>query len=392
MYELLWMLLPVAAGLGWLAGRRSNGNETADSLWPDARSYHRDLHLLLSDRDHDNTAPDSLEFDSLGNADHDAAETHLALGNLFRRRGDVDRAIRVHGSLLGKNELSDELRAEARLELARDYDSAGLLDRSEEQFGLLLKDNQHVDACYENLLSIFERGSEWQRAIETAKEYQSRGGVNMGHRIAHYYCELAQNARRENNLSGMKKYLADALAEDRECARANMLHAELAMQHEDYHEAIRRYEMAEKQRPELAPEVISPLFDALERLDDSERLREFIQRIRHRFNAYSVIRRTRDAIEKLDGQSAADLFFKEQIVKRPSLKGLRDWARGQLERSRPGERENVGVMCDMLDRVVEDKPGYLCESCGFRAQALHWRCPGCSSWDTVATVIGAEGE
>jgi len=171
-----------------------------------------------------------------------------------------------------------------------------------------------------------------------------------------------------------------------------MLLAELAMADKDFSLAIKRYEKAEAQRPELMPEIISPLFESLVQLNDETRLRAYIERIKGRFNAYSVIKTTRDMIERIDGVAAADSFFKDQIVKRPSLKGLRDWARGQLDKSKPNERGKVGVMCDMLDQVVKDKPGYICTECGFRAQTLHWRCPGCNRWDSVHTVIGAEGE
>lgn len=392
MYEILWMLLPVAAAGGWVAGRHSLNKRSTDHLWTHATSYHRDLHQLLTERQNGENSADALDFGHLGSVEHDAAETHLALGNLFRRRGDVERAIQVHRSLLDKVELSDSLRAEARLELARDYDSAGLMDRSEEQFRILLDEDRHVADSYENLLLIFERASDWNRAIELAHEYQTRCGCNLAARISHYNSELAVLARRRGDYQLVESKLNAALEIDPQCARANMLFAELALERGDHQKTIEYYEQVEAHRPELIPEIISPLFDALVALDDNEKLRAYIDRIRSRYNAYSVIKTTRDMIEKLDGPEQADRFFKEQIVNRPSLKGLRDWARGQLEYSRSGEREKVAVMCDMLDRVVEEKPAYVCESCGFGAQALYWRCPGCSSWDTVATVIGAEGE
>ncbi len=392
MYEILWMLLPVAAGAGWFAGRRSLSKRAPDKLWSHATSYHRDLHLLLSDRQSDGESSESPEFHNLGDIDHDAAETHLALGNLFRRRGDVERAIQVHGSLIGKEELNQDVRAEARLELARDYDSAGLIDRAEDLFKILLSKHQHVEDCYENLLLIYERASDWHRAIELADQYQAHCAYDLGSRVSHYHCELAEDARKDKDMIAMENWLESALARNPRCARTNILCAELAQSRDDFEQAIERYECVEKYRPELMPEIISPLFNALEQLGDKQRLRAYVERIRSRYNSYSVIKTTRDMIEKLDGPQMSDLFFKEQIIKRPSLKGLRDWARGQMERSRAGEREKVSVMCDMLDRVVEDKPAYVCESCGFGAQTLHWRCPGCSRWDSVLTVIGAEGE
>ena len=314
MYEILWMLLPVAAGAGWFAGRRSLSKRAPDKLWSYATSYHRDLHLLLSDRQMDGESADSPEFHNLGDIDHDAAETHLALGNLFRRRGDVERAIQVHGSLIDKQELNDDVRADARLELARDYDSAGLIDRAEELFKILLSENQHVEDCYENLLLIYERASDWHRAIDLADEYQSRCHCDLGDRVSHYHCELAEDARKENDMAGMENLLNAALTRNPQCARTNILCAELALSRDDFGEAIERYECVEKYRPELLPEIISPLFNALEQLGDKQRLRDYVERIRSRYNAYSVIKTTRDMIEKLDGPQMSDLFFKEQIL------------------------------------------------------------------------------
>ena len=386
------MLLPVAAAGGWLAGRRNAIANGPDRFWSDATSYHRDLHSLLNETGTDAVAEDTLALGKPVSVEQDAAETHIALGNMFRRRGDLDSAIRIHASLTGKTQLDDAVRAEAQLELARDYDSAGLLDRSEAQFRALLKANKQVEPSYEHLLQISERASDWHRAIEIADEFQNRTGRDLGQRVAHFYCEIAEERATAGEISDARSWMQHALKRDPECARANIGLAQLAVSEKNFVEAIECYGKVEQQRPELMPEIISPLFDSLEQLDDEKRLRAYIDRIKGRLNAYSVIKTTRNMIERIDGESAADKFFKDQIVKRPSLKGLRDWARGQLEKSRPNERGKVGVMCDMLDQVVKDKPGYVCSECGFRAQSLHWRCPGCNTWDSVHTVIGAEGE
>lgn len=392
MYELLWMLLPVAAAGGWLAGRRNAISHAPDRYWNHATNYHRNLHSLLSEAGKQSSPVDSVTLDNPVSVERDAAETHIALGNMFRRRGDVDSAIRIHSSLTRKSQLGEALRSEAQLELARDYDSAGLLDRSEAQFRSLIDANSQVDQSYEHLLQIYERGGDWSRAIDTACENRARTGRDLSARIAHYNCEIAEVSIRTGDKDDAERWLNEALKHSPECARANMRLAELAMEDENFELAIKRYEQAEAQRPELVPEIISPLFESLVQLDDETRLRDYIERIKTRFNAYSVIKTTRDMIERLDGSSAADRFFTDQIVKRPSLKGLRDWARGQLDKSKPNEKDKVGVMCDMLDQVVKDKPGYLCSECGFRAQTMHWRCPGCNRWDSVHTVIGAEGE
>ena len=186
--------------------------------------------------------------------------------------------------------------------------------------------------------------------------------------------------------------LEGALESFADCARANLMLGDMALADGDHAGAIDRYARVEAQRPELAPEIVERRVRALSAHDDPAPLRDWIERVRGRRNAYSVVRAARAVIERLDGAAAAERFFKRQILARPSLRGLRDWAQDQLPRSRPGEREKVQVICELLDGVVEERPNYLCASCGFRGNVLHWRCPSCGTWDSVGLVIGAEGE
>jgi len=387
MLNLLWLLLPVAAAGGWFAARRS-GAASPETFWDYTSNFHEGLSELLNERQ---DKPVEL-FDDLSHTDRDTADTHLALGNLFRRRGEVERAILLHESLLDKPELGEEVHAAARYELARDYDSAGLLDRSEVVFRELINSGQRSQDAFESLLQLHERERDWAKAIAVAGEYVSATGEARDSLIAHYYCELAQEARDAGYVDEAKALLDQALSQRSDGARANMMLADLSLSVGDYRMANKRFELVESQRPELMPEIIEKRFEALYGDGDQAALRRFVEHIRKQRNAYSVVRTTRGVIEKLDGPQEAERFFKQQILQRPSLKGLRDWAQDQLEISKPGEREKVHVICSMLDQVVEDKPTYQCSNCGFRGNVLHWRCPSCGSWDTVHTIIGAEGE
>jgi len=388
MLNLLWLLLPVAAAGGWFAARRGGSEAQSDAFWDHTSNYHRGLNFLLNEQQ-----DKAVElFVNMNDVDRETAETHLALGNMFRRRGEVDRAIRVHQSLIDKKDLGSEVKADALFELARDFDAAGLLDRSEKLFRQVIAQGHNIQEAYTHLLSIYERERDWPRAIEIATESGNQIDKPLEPLIAHYYCELAQLSVDEKKFDRAASNLNQALDYCTDCARANVMWGELALQQKDYATAIERFESVENQRPELMPEIIAALFEALVASENEQALRAYIDRIRGRFNAYSVIKMTRGMIEKLDGTAEADEFFKDQIVKRPSLKGLRDWARGQLQKSPEAEREKVAAMCDMLDQVVRDKPSYQCTDCGFRGQALHWRCPTCGHWDTVHTIIGAEGE
>jgi len=393
MLNLLWFLLPVAAAGGWFAAQRAGAGRSA-AFWNYASDFHAGLGALL---DEPRERPVEL-FTEPGGTDRDTADTHLALGRLFRRRGEVDRAIFLHESLLERAELGSEVHAHARYELARDYGSAGFLDRAEKVLRELLDAGQRIDDAYESLLELHERERDWTRAIAVAREAIAAGvaapknGPTREQLIAHYHCELAAEARAGDDAVEARRCLALALDSASDCARANMALADMALAHGDHAEAIDRYARVEEQRPELAPEVVERRVRAMSESGDDRVLREWIEAIRGRRNAYSVIRAARAVIERLDGAESAERFFKRQILARPSLRGLRDWARDELPRSRPGEREKVQVICTMLDGVIEDRPHYLCASCGFSGNVLHWRCPSCGTWDSVGLVIGAEGE
>jgi len=331
-------------------------------------------------------------FDKISDTDRDTADTHLALGNFYRRRGDINRAILLHKSLLEKNELGPQVHSAALLELANDYDSAGLLDRSEEMLNELIKTGERLPDAYAALLQLLERERDWTRAIDVASEKERVTGQDLSSLVAHYYCELAQSANSEGYADEAAELAEKALQRSANSARAHMLLAQIASAAGNPVLALKHYDKVETLRPALMPEIIDARFTALVNNGDEAALRDFIKHIDGRRNAYSVVRTTRTAIEKLDGAAAADRFFKNQILQRPSLKGLRDWAQDQIGISKPGEKEKVQIIFTMLDRVVEDKPGYQCGRCGFLGNTLHWRCPGCSNWDSVQPIIGVEGE
>ncbi len=387
MLNLLWLLLPVAAAAGWFAARRSSAKRP-DAFWNYSANFHESLNELLSES---GDIPSEL-FDKLSASDKDTADTHIALGNLYRRRGDVNRAIRLHESLLEKPELGEQVQSAALLELAQDYDSAGLLDRSEATLRQLIETGERLPEAYSALLALHEREQDWKLAIDVANEIERVTGEDRSVVIAHYFCELSQQAKSHGYKEEATKLAAEALVRNDRCARAHMLLADLAQAANDHADVIAHYKQVEAIRPELMPDIIDAWFDALHNTGDKNALRDFISHISDRRNAYSVVRTTRSAIEKLDNAETADRFFKKQILQRPSLKGLRDWAQDQIAISKPGEREKVQIIFTMLDQVVEDKPSYQCGRCGFLGNQLHWRCPSCSNWDSVQPIIGVEGE
>jgi len=396
MLNLLWFLLPVAAAAGWFAAHRSVAKHP-DAFWDHASNFHKDLNVLLNEQ---TDKADEVLFANLDDLDRETAETQLALGNFFRRRGEVDRAIHLHERLMEKTELGPDVQAAARFELARDFESAGLLDRSEETFRELLASGQRErDAC-QSLMQLHERERDWSQAADMAKialslcegAGDSEKAQLLRLRMAHYRCELAEDARESGYTEEAKGLLQEAQSIHPGGARAHMAMASLAFDAQQWRQVIDHYEHVEQSQPTLLPEIIEPWLQALSRLNEPQALSVFIEKIASRRNAYSVIRATRRVIADNQTPELANRFFKDQILKRPSLRGLRDWVSDQIEIAPASEREKVQTIHTLLNEVIEDKAHYQCSHCGFKGNELHWRCPGCGQWDAVRTIVGAEGE
>lgn len=389
MLQYLWLLLPIAAASGWLIGRRSvtrNGGSEQRSL--SRNDYFRGLNYVLNEQQ-----DEAIEvFVRLVEVDSETIETHLALGNLFRRRGEVDRAIRIHQNLIARPNLSQDNRAFALLELARDYMRAGVLDRAEGLFGELVRSRTHeVEACRQ-LLTIYEREQEWEQAIETARKLQRRSGRDMGTLIAHYHCELADAERRKGNPKAARQLVGRALAADPDSVRASILQGDLAVETGNDKLAVRAYRRVEAQDAAFLPEVIDRLLDAMSRAEHPSVLNAYLDRLRNRYNGFSVIRAATRVIRQHEGEAAARTFFREQVASRPSLRGLREWVADEIDHASEDNRAAAEIILSMLDQLLESKPIYHCQQCGHRGRVLYWQCPGCRTWNSVKPIIGIEGE
>jgi len=388
--ELLWLLLPVAAASGWWAGRRSanrRGDQRGASNRPPS-DYFRGLNYLLNEQ------PDkAIEvFLRLVEVDSETIETHLALGSLFRRRGEVDRAIRIHQNLIARPNLASEHRSFALLELARDYMRAGVLDRAEGLFSELVRNRVHVAEASRQLLTIYEREREWKAAIQTAERLQKVTGESHSELMAHYWCELADQERREGDDKAARKLAQRALGVSQGSVRASILEGDIAMNAQQYRQAVRAYRRVESQDPAFLPEVIERLLTALQEVEHASALEAYIERLRGRYNSVSVMLAATALIREREGEGAARDFFREQLLKRPSLRGLREWVAMELEHASERSRPGTEVVLNMLDRLLESKPVYQCNHCGYQGKQLQWQCPSCRSWNTVKPIIGIEGE
>ena len=388
MLEVLFLLLPIAAFSGWWLGRRRKVRRQEESSLELPSSYLRGLNYLLNEQQ--DKAIDL--FIQLLDVDNDTVETHLALGSLFRRRGEVDRAIRIHQNLIARPTLSKEQRMQALFELGQDYMRAGLLDRAEALFGELIGNEPHTVAALQHLLDIYQQEKDWDKAIQIAQRLESRTGQSKRNLIAQYYCEKADKVYRHGEPSKALKLLKRALAEDVNCARASMMEGDIEKSAGNYKAAIRAYHRIEQQEPDYLPEIIKPLAECYRAIGKIDDMVTFLRQNLAKHNGISIMLALAELIKQEKGENDAADFISEYLKLRPSVRGMDRLIGLNLENVKDSVREKLEVLKDVTTQLIEDKPIYACTQCGFAGRTLYWQCPSCKSWTTVKPIQGVEGE
>ena len=375
-----WWLLAIAAAfaLGWIAARVDLRALLIESRSL-PRSYFKGLNFLLTEQ------PDRAidAFIEVVKVDPETIELHFALGSLFRRRGETERAIRMHQNLLNRPDLPAEQRAHALFELGQDYLKAGLLDRAEEAFRQLGDTTYAIDAR-RNLLDIFQIEKEWNQAIAIAEALQHAGAGSNQLRIAQFHCEIAQTAINESRLDDARTALETALAANRQNVRALILLGDIAAQQGHDDEAIAAWKRVEQQNAPFVALVGDRLIEAFRRQGRAE---EGLKLLRSWLDANpsidlleTVLRATRDA----EGAAAANALARLELHRSPSLLALAQYldTRSQLATPDIEERGDLDVVKNLLHHHTKRLGRYTCTQCGFKARQFYWQCPGCSNWET----------
>lgn len=384
----LFLLLPVAAVSGWYVGRRGSARHAGQKVSRLSTTYFRGLNYLLNEQ------PDkAIEvFLQIAEVDKRTVETHFALGNLFRRRGEVDRAIRLHQNLVARPGLSDEHKTQALLELGEDYMRAGLLDRAETLFGDLVSIQPCAPKALRHLISIYQQERDWHKAIEFALRLESVEGEPSGRLVAQFHCELAEQCRRDGRSLEARQHLQQAFAAEANCVRAGLIEGTLEIAEGNEAAAIRVLERVARHDPDIIPELLRPLLLAYERRGDIHRARQFLGETLERFPGVSVLLALTRLIERDDGAEAAIEFLTDQLRRRPSVRGQGALIELSLARRPPEERDVLLVLKQLCDQLVAGSPAYRCGHCGFGARSHHWQCPSCKNWGSVKPIHGAAGE
>ncbi len=388
--DLLWLLLPLlplAAASGWYAARREQERQQAPRESNLSSEYFRGINFLLNEQ------PDkAIEvFTRMLEVNTETVETHLALGSLFRRRGEVERAIRIHQNLIARPALDNAQRSQALCELALDYHKAGLLDRAENLFLELAEIPAHAEQALRTLMQIYEQEKDWDKAIASGRRLARTSGRNLGPILAQYHCELAERCMQEGNMAQAHQLIGDAIALDSRCVRASVLAGRLALQEGRERDAIAAWQNIEHQDSAFLDEVIDNMAAVYRRLNDSGGLRKYLDKLARRQPGPRTLWLLVKEMRAREGVTAARAFVADRMRATPSVAGLMSHIDLHLEQGEPVTRDDLVVLRRILDQLATQQRGYQCQQCGFRGQTLHWQCPACHDWATLQPASCADG-
>ena len=375
--ELWWLLvLPVFFALGWVAARIDIKHLLQESrALP--RSYFKGLNFLLNEQ------PDQAieAFIEAARVDPETIELHFALGNLFRRRGETDRAIRVHQNLIDRDGLTQAQRLHALAELGQDYLKAGLLDRAEEIF-IKLRDTERNEEALKNLLEIYQQEKEWAKAIVVAEAMPNHSDHLWQKAIAEFRCELASGELLAGNPERARELLDAALAVNRKCVRATLLLGELAAKVGAGETAIEHWKRVEQQNPVYLALIAEKLMAVHVSIGRLEQGRELLRSWVERHPSLDLL----DAVFRIeldnDGPEAAYALVREELRRNPTLLGLDKLLEAQILVAPVEKRADLELIKNLIHNHTRRVARYRCDPCGFKARQFYWRCPGCGGWET----------
>jgi lipopolysaccharide assembly protein B len=377
----LWWLLPIPAlffGLGWIAARIDIKHLLRESRALPL-SYFRGLNFLLNEQ------PDKAieSFIEVVKVDPQTIDLHFALGNLFRRQGEIDRAIRMHQNLLDRTDLPTDKRQAAQFELAQDFHRAGLLDRAEELFTRL--DGSTFELPSQGfLLQIYEQEKDWQKAIVATRRMEALAKRPYFKEIAHYYCELAQAALLRSQFQDARTCIEQALAEYKLCTRATILQGDVETQQGDHAAAIAAWQRIESQNPAYLGLVAERLADAYRRIDEPVQGIRVLRSYEDQYPSLDLLTTLFNQILAQEGAEAATQLIKEELSRNPTLLGLDKLLEAQLMAAPAERRNDLELVKNLVGQHIKRLGMYRCEQCGFRAKQYYWRCPGCAKWETYS--------
>ena len=383
----LLVLLTAAIAAGYYLGyrgRRTQRDSNDSLLEP---HYIQGLNYLLNER------PDAAidNFIDALEVNNETLETHLALGNLLRKRGEVDRAIKIHQNLMSRPRLGEEQSLQVQLELARDFIKAGLLDRAELLLQELLDSGSASlrNQCLQYLIEIYRDEKEWQKGISAINQLSGKRFSRLDERWrlvqAHYYCELAEEAMQRSDYLVARRHLKSAISADKQSARASLLFGRLDMLLGQYPEALRALKQIFQQDPTLLSEALPKIRECYVHLAALPEFADYLDTLLEQSGSPVVALARAEMIAQAQGTQAAAEFLGRHREANESLQVARQMLRYQLSHQTEPD-PTVKMTESVIDKLLHATPQYRCNVCGFGGQQMHWLCPGCKNWGSVKPV------
>ncbi len=377
--ETWWLLvLPLFFALGWAAARIDIRHLLSESRSLPG-SYFKGLNFLLNEQ------PDKAieAFTEAVKVDPQTIELHFALGSLFRRRGEVERAIRMHQNLVARPDLGKEQKTLALYELAQDYLKAGLLDRAEELF-LKLEHTQHAEAALKFLLEIYEQEKDWKKAIVIAGNLENVTRHSHQKDIANFYCEMASIEIMHTRAEAARPHLDRALSHHRLCVRANLLLGDLEQAQGRLDAAVASWKRIESQNPDYLSLVAQRLLRVFRQQGKAAEGITLLRGYLTKYPSLDLLNTVFDGLLELQGSASAYALARDELRRSPTLLGLDKLLEAQLLDVPAERRQDLELTKTLVHQHTRSLAMYKCDHCGFRARQFYWHCPACASWETYS--------
>jgi len=384
---LLLALIPAAAWGGWILAKSTTrrGERKRNRSFSDR--YFQGLNYLLDEQ------PDKAiaVFIEMAEVTTDTIETHLALGSLFRRRGEVERAIRVHQNIISKPGLDERQKTRALLELGEDYMRAGLFDRAENLFNELIERESYAPSALRHLLDIYQQEKDWEKALLQAQQLEAVTDEKMGKVMAHFCCEMAESDLLANKPAEARKHLRQARRYFPESIRARLILARIAQQQEMFTEALDVYEEIAEMDMEYIHDFLDAYLASAQKAEAFPRALTNMQKWVEEYDGISLLISLTTVIRNEQGLEAATHYLAEALTRRPSVKGLDFLIELKLVAGTETESGDE-ILRAVAQKLLARQPSYRCTHCGYAGHSHHWQCPSCKNWSTTRIIRGVLGE
>ncbi len=373
---LLAGLFLLLAAAGWATGRFGERDDE-EAPPPLNIDYLKGLNFLLNEQ-----TDQALEhFLHMVRVDDKTIETHFALGSLFRRRGELDRAIRIHQNIIARPDLAAEQRDQALYSLAKDYLGAGLLDRAEKLFARLAEGSRFQVQALEALVEIYEQERDWEKAIDASQRLEVLGGRSLALQIAHYYCELAEVAAAAKDFASARQFVKKAQAGRPRTMRGALTRAHIAQDTNDNKTALKLYHRIIDENTYLIAEALPEIVTICERENTMAELESALQRLLARNSEMSSLVAYTAIVNDIGGIPVIDSCVEQYMLNEPTLGEFVELQ--QLSAGDEGSNEfALAKVRGALAKLASATPRYQCQECGFSSQRLLWQCPSCRNWET----------